>query len=191
MQNTSIIQTDVHFPNSDFPVRLLPWRALSGWADIFVVFLYFETFLLYFCIFKIWIFLLACCYGRLYLGGRWQKITFQLLQYSPGLDNILPAQTISSNCFNVHTVQVSSVREACAYPRKHAFLGLMVILGLGYRQPSPTFSLPMGASEGSSKCAQKHGITEEIHNETEKHTGGTLPQGSRVQQYDSEIPPLP
>ena len=66
---------------------------------------------------------LACCHGGLYLvGRRWQKITFQLLQYSPGLDNILQAQTISSNCFNVHTLSQkfssSSVREDCAYTGK-------------------------------------------------------------------------
>ena len=39
----------------------------------------------------------ACCHGRLYLGGRrWQKITFQLLQYSHSLDNILQAYTMLS-----------------------------------------------------------------------------------------------
>ena len=127
-----------------------------------------------FCIFKIWIFLLACCYGRLYLGGRWQKITFQLLQYSPGLDNILQAQTISSNCFNVHTLSQkfssSSVREDCAYTGKTCVSRLGGNPGAGISTAPAHFQPPHGSLRGELQVCSKHGIREEIHNETEKHT---------------------
>ena len=91
-----------------FPASLLLWKALSGWVAvfIFVFFLYCLFFYFHHSDFSARLLPWKALSGW---ARRWQKITFQLLQYSPSLDNILQAQTISYNCFNLHTLSQNSI----------------------------------------------------------------------------------
>ena len=77
------------------------------------------------------------------------SIFSKLGQYSPGSDNILQLLQYSYFAPNFKPWKQSVQYMVCIWHMADmGFLWLMVILSLGYRQPPPTSSLPMGVHRG-------------------------------------------